>query len=190
MLHRLITLAVWALLGWTLLFLLLRLLPAPLQQPAQAVAPGAPAPASLSRLFGSAPLALDAGLPPPPASTRFQLLGVVAPRGPAQRGEAGVALLAIDGGPPRSYRVGDWVDGELRLLSVESHGVGLGQGQQVQMQLSLPPLAAAATGTLPGAAPVLAPVVTPPPPPPMPTAQDREPPEDGGPRRPPPDAMR
>lgn len=205
MLHRLITLTVWALVGWSLLYLGLRLLPQPLQAPAgtQALAAEAPAPAQLARLFGAAPQAAPEALPPG-LESRFRLLGLVAPKAAALQDERGVALIAVDGGPPRSYRVGDAVDGELRLLSVSSQGASLGQAGQAPLQLSLPPPPPVAGGF--GLPPVPGAPVPPPPgatavpgapsgmPTPLPelplTNRAERDMDQAGPRRPPPQADR
>lgn len=113
----------------------------------------------LTRLFG-----VDAPPPPveaaPPPSTRFQLVGVVAPRGGAQ---GGVALIAVDGKPARAYRVGATIDGDTVLQQVRQRGASLGPRDGVaNVSLEIPPPAPAATGTLPPAA-GLAPVAPPPP---------------------------
>lgn len=191
MLQRLITLAVWALLGWTLMLLLLRLLPAPLQTQAPALAPEAPPPASLSRLFGTQAAPAEQPLAAVPGNARYRLIGVVAPRSAQLQSERGVALLTIDGGPAKAYRVGDLVDGELRLLAVEPRAVGLGQAGVVQIQLSLSELPAASTGSLPALPGPAVPM--PAIPVPQPPGEQQEPPEQpdsAGPRRPPPPTTR
>ena len=192
MLQRLITLAVWALLGWTLMLLLLRLLPSPLQTQAPALAPEAPPPASLSRLFGSKPAPAEQPVAALPGNARYRLIGVVAPRSAQLQSERGVALLTIDGGPAKAYRVGDWVDGELRLLAVEPRAVGLGQAGVVQIQLSLSELPAASTGSLPGLPGPAVPMPAIPalPVQQQPTEQREEQPDPAGPRRPPPPSTR
>lgn len=161
MLQRSITLTVWALVGWTAMVLGLRLLPQPLQAPAgtQALAAEAPPPARLERLFGSAPVATGAVVSSPAAGERFRLLGVVAPRQSQLQTREGVALLSVDGGPPKAFRVGQLVDGHLRLLAVEALAVGLGEAGVVQIQLSLQPPPAAATGSLNAAPPLVQPAV-------------------------------
>lgn len=100
-----------------------------------------------------------AALPSAPADPRFRLIGVVAPRG-AGAGVVGVALIATDGRPPKAYRVGAPVDGELVLLSVRSRGASLGpRGQAAQVDLQLPalPPPSSAAGTPPRPALPLAP---------------------------------
>jgi general secretion pathway protein C len=97
--------------------------------PAHAVLAGSTAAlgADLSRLFGAepAPAQPDAAAPPPPEASRFQLIGVAAPRAGAAPDE-GVALIAVDGKPPRAFRVGRVVDGEQVLLAVHARGAAIG----------------------------------------------------------------
>ncbi len=79
---------------------------------------------------------------------RFQLLGVVAPRG-AGSGRNAVALIAVEGKTPRAYRTGAVVDGEWVVQSVRARSVDLGptgKGAKASVTLELPPLAAPATG--------------------------------------------
>jgi general secretion pathway protein C len=106
-------------------------------------------------LFGvDAPAAVAAApaVAQPLPDPRFRLIGVVAPRSAAARGE-GVALIATEGKPPKAYRVGAAVDGELVLLAVHSRGASLGpRGQPAEVALDLPALPPPSTGTLPGAA--------------------------------------
>lgn len=54
------------------------------------------------------------------AASRFKVHGIVS------SGGQGLALIAVDGRPARTYRVGDTVDGNLVLLSVSANGVTLG----------------------------------------------------------------
>ena len=89
---------------------------------APAVAPPAPDAASVARVLGAVQVAAvdaPAGVPPPLAS-RFQLLGVV-----AAGGADGAALIAIDGQPPKPYRVGMELDGGVVLESVQRRSVRL-----------------------------------------------------------------
>jgi general secretion pathway protein C len=121
--------------------------------------------ADFTRLFGTEPVATTAEAPAPEQSSRFQLLGVVAPR---VKGAPGIALIAVDGKPPRAYRLGAAVDGDMVLQDVQARGVSLGPpGGAAAVRLELPPLAAAATGALPppsfGAAVPPPPAAVPPP---------------------------
>ncbi len=118
-------------------------------QVAQAVPPGG----DLSRLLGAdaAPPASAAAAEPVATDARLQLVGVVAARGAAAEG---VALIAVDGKPPRAYRVGARVDGERVLQAVEPRGATLGpRGGAATVSLQLPPPPPPGTGTLPPATP-------------------------------------
>jgi general secretion pathway protein C len=68
-----------------------------------------------------------------------------------------VALIAVDGKPPRAFRIGSVVDGQNVLKTVNARGATLGPRDGAALvALNLPPPPAAATGTLPplpGAAP-------------------------------------
>ena len=84
-------------------------------------------------------------------ASRFKLLGVAAPRRGGDRN--GLALIAVDGKPARSFAVGAAVDGEMLLQSVHARGAQLGaRGAAAQVTLELPALPLAATGTLPSPA--------------------------------------
>lgn len=155
-------LGLWALVAASALYWGLRLFtPAKPLPPQTGVASLNAAPrGDLTRLFG-----VDAPPPPveaaPPPSTRFQLVGVVAPRGGAQ---GGVALIAVDGKPARAYRVGATVEGDTVLQQVRQRGASLGPRDGVaNVSLEIPPLAPAATGTLPPAGGGVVPVAPPPP---------------------------
>jgi general secretion pathway protein C len=129
-------------------------------------AQGAPSQATVAGMSqlprGDVTRVLGADLPPPvdPAAgetvetsgdARFQLVGVVAPRG-NEVARGGVALIAVDGKPAKAFRIGAVVDGENVLQAVRARGVDLGPaGGKVVVALNIPPPAAAATGTLPSA---------------------------------------
>jgi general secretion pathway protein C len=105
----------------------------------------------LTRLLGNDP-------PPPaapeaeaavPTDARFQLIGVVSPPARAAARE-GVALIAIDGQPPKAYKVGAVVEGDTVLQNVAARGVTLGpRNGPPLVALNLPPPAPPATGSLP-----------------------------------------
>lgn len=147
--------AVWALVAGSALFWGLKIFVAAPQVPAQAVVAelGAGARGDLSRVFGPDPVAaVEAAEPEPVAQARFQLIGVISPRGNQGRSE-GVALIAIDGKPAKAYRVGAVVDGQSVLQAVRPRGAALGpRGGAVQVALELAVPAAAATGVLGNAA--------------------------------------
>ncbi len=104
----------------------------------------------LSRVLGmDAPPAAEAAAQEAPASSRFQLVGVVAPRA-VEAYAGGLALIAVDGKTARAYQVGSAVDGDTVLQQVTSRGAALGpRGQSANVKLDLPPLPSAATGVLP-----------------------------------------
>lgn len=146
---------VWLVLGLSVGYWLLQAAARPLPMPASVLPVGesrAPQ-ADLSRLLGApAPEAVPE--PELAVSSRFRLLGVVAPRSSraAEAGE-GVALIEVDG-IARTVRVGAVVDGELRLLRVDARSASLGQLGQAPLQvLEISPLAAPATGSLMAASP-------------------------------------
>jgi len=97
--------------------------------------------------------------------SRYQLLGVVSPRGKGTG--QGLALIAVDGKPAKAYRVGAAVDDDDNVLqSVTARGAAIGpKGGVASVALELPALAPAATGTMPPAgsvAPPTAPRALPP----------------------------
>jgi general secretion pathway protein C len=150
---RLSAFFVWAALAATAVFWALRLGNVSPVAPAHTVpVSGVSLPhGDLTRLFGAEPPPVAAAeAPMPELSSRFRLIGVVAPRAP---GGPGIALISVDGKPPRAYRAGAAVDGDLVLQSIESRGVALGpRGAAAQARLDLPPLPPPATGSLPPAA--------------------------------------
>jgi len=130
--------ALWALVGISAVYWGLKLggtgrsanVPVP---PLRAVAPSDPA--ALARLLGSAPSALPTALVPSLAS-RFQLVGVVA----GIQSGAGAALIAVDGRPAKSFRVGASVAEGLVLQSVRGRQAMLGaaMGGPATVTLDLP----------------------------------------------------
>jgi general secretion pathway protein C len=150
---RLFAFVIWAAVAASAMFWILRLGASSPTAPSHTVAvSAATAPrGDLTRVFGAAPArptAGPAGVVQTPLSSRFKLLGVAAPRQGGDR--TGLALIAIDGKPARSYAVGAAVDGDLLLQSVHSRGAMLGaRGAAPLVTLDLPALPVAATGTLP-----------------------------------------
>jgi general secretion pathway protein C len=155
---RWMTVVVWALAAAAAFAWGLRVFVPPTPMPAGAqVADTTPVlQTDLTLLLGTDPSTAPAAEPEAaaaPPSARFALLGVVAPRSP--RGQArstgeGVALIAIDDRGPRAYRVGARIEGDTVLQAVSASGAELGpRGGPVEVALQLPPMAAAATGTLP-----------------------------------------
>ncbi len=157
MVSRIAAFVIWAAVAASIVFWVMRLGAKPIAAPAHAsvVSTASGFSGDLSRIFGTDPppstLAVAAA-PQPQADARFRLIGVVAPR-PAAANAEGLALIATDGKPPKAYRVGTPVDGDLVLLAVHSRGASLGlRGQPTQVALELPALPPPSTGTLPGAA--------------------------------------
>lgn len=150
---RLSAFFIWGLLACCSCYWLLQLGARPLATPAQALAVSdqGPLQTDLSRLFGVTPA--DAAPEAAPAQSRFELLGVVAPKDEAaRRAGEGVALISVDG-QPRTVRVGAPVEGGLYLLSVAANSVTLGGEGQASLTLQIAPRAAPATGQLMPAAP-------------------------------------
>ena len=149
---RLTAFVIWAAVAASAMFWILRLGTSSPTAPAHTVSVGATtAPrGDLTRVFGAAPVAVRAdgnGAVQTPLSSRFKLLGVAAPRQGGDR--TGLALIAVDGKPARSYAVGVVVDGDMVLQSVHARGAKLGaRGVPAQVSLDLPALPPAATGTL------------------------------------------
>ena len=152
---RLVAFVIWAAVAASAMFWALRLSASSPAAPVHTVAVSAAAPprADLTRLFGAEPVVAggEAVAAVSPLSSRFKLLGVAAPRQGGDR--IGLALIAVDGKPARSYAVGAAVDGELVLQSVHARGARLGaSGAMPQVTLDLPALPLPATGNLPPAA--------------------------------------
>jgi general secretion pathway protein C len=139
---------VWALVAavtafWAMkIFAATRPVPAGAQAP-QVVAANGP----MERLFGAVVVPSSAPNTPPPESSRFQLVGVIAP--PAGAPEGGFAIVSVDNQPARTWRVGATIDGNTSLLSVSKRGAEFGpQGGPSAFSLQLPEPAAAETGSL------------------------------------------
>jgi general secretion pathway protein C len=150
------TLVVWALAAaGALLWGLKLFVKAPAAPPhTQLADAGRLAGGDLTRLLGAdaVPEAPPQAAEPGP-DARFQLIGVVSPRS-AQAAREGVALIAVDGKPPRAYRVGAVIDGQNVLQSVNARGVTLGPRDGAALvALNLAPPAPPATGVPTSVAP-------------------------------------
>jgi general secretion pathway protein C len=111
--------------------------------PVAARTPAPADPAAVARLLGSSPQAATA--PVASVASRFTLVGVV-----ASRGDNATALIAVDGKPPKPFRVGGAVDEGLVVQAVETRRVILAAsaGSSTAVTLELPrPGAAAAQST-------------------------------------------
>ena len=169
MLARWVTFLVWAAVAASAVAWGLKIFVQPLAAPPQTLVAetGRAARGDLTRLLGvdpPPPVAVKA--PVPAADARFKLVGVVSPRSP-QAAREGLALIAVDGKPPRAYRVGALVEDPHVLQAVNPRGATLGPVDgPALVALKLPPPSAAATGVLPpagrvGAVPRSAPSVVP-----------------------------
>ena len=83
--------------------------------PAAVRPPLAADPAAVARLLGQTQGSGPAATAAAPLSSRFSLVGVV-----ADRSRQGAALIAVDGRPPKPFRVGSSVDEGLVLQSVQA----------------------------------------------------------------------
>jgi general secretion pathway protein C len=150
MVSRIAAFVTWAAVAACVVFWAMRLWAQPIAAPAQAIVVSTASGfnGDLKRVFGpDAPPAQAMAAVVVPADPRFRLIGVVAPRAPAANAQ-GLALIATDGKPPKAYRVGASIDGELVLLAVHARGASLGpRGQPAQVSLELPALPPPSTGT-------------------------------------------
>ncbi|GAB3662535.1 type II secretion system protein N [Ramlibacter alkalitolerans] len=115
------TFALWALAAGSAAYWGLKLSSAAPPVTAPVAAPrqvGPVDPLALARLLGSSPTAATAAAPTPVVAlaSRFQLIGVAA----GAHSGGGAAVIAVDGKPARSYRVGSTIEEGLVLQSV--HG--------------------------------------------------------------------
>ena len=154
MLARLSAFVIWALVAATAVFWGLRLWTRSAEAPQYTVPVGdvAVARGDLSRLLGATPLAATAAVATPEAASRFRLIGIMAPKSSAASAQPGqgVALIAVDGKPPKAFVVGAALDTNMVLQSVSLRTAAIGPAQgTAALTLELPPLVAAATGTLP-----------------------------------------
>lgn len=117
---------IWAVVAASAVFWALRFFAEGPAAPASAVPVGMAneSRGDLDRLLGGTAVAA-APMAQPQAPSRFRLLGVVAPRAGTPEGQ-GVAVIAVDDKPPRAYRVGARVEGDLMLRSVSRRAAALG----------------------------------------------------------------
>jgi general secretion pathway protein C len=138
---RLLSFVIWAVVAASAVFWLTRLLSRSDPAPAHTVTANAGASvasADLSRVLGSTRTAsVEASQPEPEADARFKLIGVVAPKSASP--DSGLALIAVDGKPPRPVLLGGVVDGPLVLLAVNHRRAELGPaGGEATVRLELP----------------------------------------------------
>ena len=137
---RLLSFVIWAVVAASAVFWLTRLLsrsdPAPSHTVTASASPSV-ASADLSRLLGSTRTAAAEPGPEPAVDARFKLIGVVASK--AKQPDSGLALIAVDGKPPRPVVLGGVVDGPLVLLAVNHRRAELGPaGGVATVRLELP----------------------------------------------------
>lgn len=94
---------------------------------------------AVARVLGAQPLA-GPSAPAAPTGTQYQLQGVV-----AANASGGAALIAVNGQPPRPYRVGASLEGGLVLQAVSRRAARLGATMNgpATVELTLPESAAA-----------------------------------------------
>jgi general secretion pathway protein C len=156
------TTGLWALAAASIVFWGLRLM-----SPSDAVAPPAVSSGASPTVDSTAVAQILGAVPSqavvtatPDAASRFVLQGVV-----ADTDQQGAALIAVDGKPPRPFRVGAKVADGYVLQSVSTRaatlGASLDSAAAFTLQLPVRPLAANPPPAVPGAPP---PVVAPAPP--------------------------
>ncbi|MFG6446870.1 hypothetical protein ACG0Z6_01295 [Roseateles sp. BYS180W] len=103
----------------------------------------APTAGDWARLFGQSELKAE----PTSVSgaSRFRLLGVVAPKGASIAvSSGGVALISVDGAPPKAVKVGARIEDGVHLLSVARHSANIktkdGASLSLQLDTSAPML--------------------------------------------------
>eukprot|EP01036_Dinobryon_divergens_P001641 gene1641-2148_t len=128
MASRLLTFVVWLVVLATAAFWGFKVfvqkpsLPAQASMPARGLAMGG----ELKRMLGASVVATaPVEAEEEPEASRFQLLGVVAPRG-ASLSAQGVALISVDGEPAKAWRTGATIVDDTVLLAVEKRTVRLG----------------------------------------------------------------
>ncbi len=185
---RLLSFAVWALVSASAVFWATRLLAKPTPAPAHAVTAGqtlASASADLSRVLGVTRVNQPAAATPEVAalSSRFKLVGVVAAK--SAPSQSGLALIAIDGKPPRPVGLGGVVDGALVLQAVNHRRAEIGpSGGDASVTLELPAVPEANRSVrLPSAPAPVQPAVPGAAPPPAPMQSVPQPPVPGVSRR-------
>lgn len=171
MASRILALIIWAAVAASLAYWGLRWLAQPTGVPPNAtpVSLDGGIHGDLHRLLAGPAAAASGANQPDPSSaasalaSRMKLLGVVAPR--EANGAGGVALVSIDGKPPRAIRVGGVIEGDLVLQSLTQRGAAIGQADApASVTLDLPLLPGPATGALPPPEGVSMSDNTPPPP--------------------------
>ena len=125
------TFVVWGLVAASAVYWGMKLSSAGVSAPVAPIARSAPAPdpVATARLLGATQAA---AAPVASLSSRFSLQGVV-----AEADGGGAALIAVDGKPPKPYRVGAPVDESLVLKSVEPRKAVLAANVQAPASVTL-----------------------------------------------------
>ncbi|MFM9880780.1 MAG: type II secretion system protein N [Burkholderiaceae bacterium] len=132
---RLATLLLWAAPAASAVYWALQWAATPPAPAAAALPPGLGAasdPQSLARLLGAVAAAPLAAAPSVSLASRFALVGVL-----AGRSGGGAALIAVDGKPPKPYRIGAAVEEGLVVQSLSRGQVVLGAGGGAPAALTL-----------------------------------------------------
>ena len=132
------TFVLWALVAASAAIWTLRLNQPPVITAAPVLPPVAAIdPAAVGRLLGYVPASAQAPASTPALASRLVLTGVVAGRS----GE-GAALIAVDGQPPKPFRVGSAIEEGVVLKSVQGRSAVLAAGAEGPdlLTLELPPL--------------------------------------------------
>lgn len=157
MASRILALIIWAAFAASVAFWGLRWLAKPTAVPANASAvsldnagKGDPHKLLAGPAKASGPAAPDMGQNAMLAG-RIKLIGVVAPKNPEDN--SGVALVSIDGKPPRALHVGDVVEAPHVIKRLTQRGAEIGPADgPTAVTLDLPALPPPATGVLPAVA--------------------------------------
>ncbi len=140
---------IWALVAASAAFWGIKVFAAPRAVPLGAQSPqgGGTANGPMERLFGAVVVPTVTTPVAPPESSRYQLVGVIAP--PNGTVQGGFAVISIDNQPAHAWHVGATIDGNTALLSVSKRGAEFGPpGGPTSFTLQLPEPASAETGTL------------------------------------------
>ena len=147
-----VTFVVWVLAAASAAYWVMKFAGSNSSVPRVAAASRQPAPADpmvVARLLGHTTTA-PTTVAQPSTSSRLSLIGVV-----ADRSQHGAALIAVDGKPPKPYRVGTPVEEGLVLQSVQPRKATLGPAvdgpASVTLELPLPASAGTGTGASTGA---------------------------------------
>jgi general secretion pathway protein C len=142
---------IWALVAVCTAFWALKIFAATHPVPTNAREPSKPVAVAgpMVRLFGATAVPEETEAAPSPASDRFQLVGVIAPRAGGTARE-GIAIVSVDNQPAKAWHVGGVLEGDTTLLAVAKRSAEFGpRGGPSSFTLQLPEPAPPETGTLP-----------------------------------------